>query len=286
MDGEDRSPSPSPVVNGVQEVARGGWERREGWGFEPTLYVRGGLFDGATGERRGGRSCGLAHAVSSLTGMFHEVVLDSGTDPGEVVRSLAAAFGDRMHLSVIRGRWDQGSTPGDPTTSGWTSVWDEMVRLGSPADAEVMVVVLDESVAAVSSSVEGSLLGRGLETVAPATGVLLWSVYERLVRVVEEDGLTAVVVTVDMRADSAHRSASPRDLYTDRQMRSLSGDAGRYFAHVRYRERVDGDGWLVLKDYADGLSGMLLPTKAPLHPGVIPPELPALEDLFGAQIPK
>ena len=285
MDGEDRSPSSPPVVNGVQEVVRGGWERMEGWGFKPTLYVRGGLLDVATGERRGGRSCGLAHAVSSLPGMFHEVVLDSGTDPGEVVRSLAAAFGDRMHLSVIRGRWDQGSTPGNPTTSGWASVWDEMVRLGNPADAEVMVVVLDESVAAVSASVDGAPLGLGLERMVRATGALLWSVYERLVRVVEEDGLTVLVVSVDMRSNSAQRPAR-EDLYTDRQMRSLSGDAGRYFAHVRYRKWDNGDGWLVLKDYADGLPGMILPTKAPLYPGVIPPELPALEDLFKPQIPK
>jgi hypothetical protein len=87
-------------------------------------------------------------------------------------------------------------------------------------------------------------------------GAINWPVIESLRELAEKSRLSVVLLTADMRKPTGFGEMRRSHYYTDARVRSMLGDAARYFAHMRYR--VERKAVVTLKDEAEGKTGRRL----------------------------
>lgn len=192
-----------------------------------------------------------------------EVILPYTIDPTPFIEALVAGRpGRRVGVGVL----------------GLES-WGEVQRLAGdhPVDEmtdDAVILVLDPTILALSDA-NGGWDSDRLEPVpgplawlqhdpwkaeATAVAAMLSAVFKAQREACERDEGLVVVFTVDHRPPAGRGAFRESFRFTDVALRSLAGDAGRYYAHQRYRVGYDRRGpvLVVIKDEAEAARGRFI----------------------------
>ncbi len=309
VDAVDASDS---IVKNVTMDLRNIWKRVEGESFEVTRYILANQEDvdvHHSADRDPWKR--IADDIAHSRLYLHEVLLDPEQCPGPLLQALAGGGLGNIGVAALCAVHSSGH----PDT--WPAVSE--AALAHPFegdDVDTCVIVIDPSaVDDVASAVVGDdTFERGPlmlpESVAPgmdplpalfrATGAWLADLFQELRRHGEETGVRYVMVTCDGRPEHGRGTPQRSHYFRDGRVRSSIGDAGRYYAHMRYlAERVvkttwksgyhetidDGDATIlvehhprvdqesivgkvvVIKDECEGLTGRLVYEAPITHPG-------------------
>ena len=183
----------------------------------------------------------LAREVIGHPGLLSEVILGADDDPVLVVSALAGA-------SALAGK----TLSVELLTDG--STWESLVELGIPADpcADVRVIVVDVGAMAscapavsvfdpiTGSFARGPLAHWAVDAQHAQVRVLasrLAPLLQSLQAAASLTGQSVVFVSVDVRPDHGRTyrdRPNQADLNSDQRVRSILGDAGRFYCSQRY----------------------------------------------------
>jgi len=189
--------------------------------------------------------------VSCPNGTFTEVVLGPNESPCPFIRELASATSGNLAVSVL--------TAGDrkPGATGYEIVGYELGELvrEHPFGKEMprcWVQVIDyDAVVAVSPDRNGRSHAAALsERLVPYFA--FWR------QISEATGLNIIIISLDARPVAGKGPWRPAHNYRDTRVRSIVGDAGRYFCHMRFMVEGTDTGGVsrsvaVIKDEVNGL---------------------------------
>lgn len=218
----------------------------------------------------------IATDISQYPGYLTEVVLSPDQDPVSLVEAVV--------VSEPQGRVAVSTLVGSPGTGvdGWRSLARLIEHNPLSEATATLVVVVDTSVILaiddlVVRSADDSFhnFERGpffdpwwqdnwcpLPLYAKAMAALLSPMLAELRDICESTGLKVVLVTVDARPEHGRGPLLPTHFFRDARVRSHIGDAGRYYAHLRYLVETNDRGratWVgMLKDEGQGLPGRVL----------------------------
>ncbi len=248
------------------------WTLIEGGPTAVTLYRRAEDGPAAPRPRLKGSWNALAHEVTSLKGYLSEVVLDAQQPPMPLVEALFRHAGCKVGLGVL------SLVDGN----GFPDTWLPLVQLTDehPIDDDIgmLVLVFDTSISAEvedpdyffdeEDSLEwklrpGVVQREGgkfdedpIAQSALPLGATWWPVLAELRELAEKGGMSVVLVTTDFRLPTGIGEMRSTHYYTDARVRSLLGDAARYWTHQRYR--VEHLTTVTLKDELEGKTGRRL----------------------------
>ncbi len=245
------------------------WTLIEGGPTAVTLYRRQGDAPRPPRPRFTGTWAALAQEIASLGGYLSEVVLDAEEPPMALVEALVRHGGRKVGFGLI--------SLVDP--NGFADTWLPLLRFTDehPLDDDIgmLVLLFDPSIAAEVEDPDYHFDEETLEWAARATpheggkfeedplarsalplGATYWPVLAELRKLAEEGGISVVLVTADMRKPTGHGDMRKSHYYTDARVRSMLGDASRYWCHQRYR--VEPTATVTLKDEAEGKTGRRL----------------------------
>jgi len=200
------------------------------------------------------------------------VVLDAEQPPMPCVEALVRHAGCKVGLGVL------ALVDGN----GFADTWQPLVHLTDehPIDDDIgmLVLVFDTSISAEVEDPdyffdEGDSLEWKLrpgvvqheggkfdeDPIAQSAlplGATWWPVLAELRELAEKGGMSVVLVTTDFRMPTGIGEMRKTHYYTDARVRSLLGDAARYWTHQRYR--VEHLTTVTLKDEAEGKTGRRL----------------------------
>lgn len=214
----------------------------------------------------------LATDINTYEGLLNEVILDVEQNPLPVIEALDRSDPGTIALSVLC----RVAPEGHPVT------WGAITRLlpTYPGDQNTKTLVLvvdpdtmvsDGDAVAIWDEETSRLLPGPLhhenwhwDTFAldvKATAGWLWPMLQELRDVCERTGLRVVLLTADARPDHGFGDLQRSHFYRDARVRSHIGDAGRYWAHNRYRVEQGRNGprrAVMVKDEAQGLMGRIV----------------------------
>jgi hypothetical protein len=196
-------------------------------------------------------------------GLLSEVILDPERSPRDLMNELVRQAGNRK-LGVRAYAREEAN--GGPDT--WHSVHEMVFQHPSGVDDEVTVFFVDTSVAGAAfppevlfeDAVENEPASRECEAdqthyVPSILGAVFYDMLKGIREACEALGYTAIFVTTDFRSFGAEGELKPRHFFTDARVRSLLGDAGRYWCHQRYRVEERGGRASRVIAIKDGLEG-------------------------------
>jgi hypothetical protein len=244
----------------------------------------------------------LAKEIGSSRGILSEVILSPNQDPGPFIQALADE-GEQVAITVIgdgsptwasveelayehRG-FEVATTHVvvvDPTIVGTlgsaASSWDPVTAAflasadGIIFDSDGVIFNLDDLPFALSHQSDPNGAGDGgLRRESFAVGGTCWNLLADLRALCEATGNNVVLVTVDTRPDHAltGRPTLKSHFFRDGLVRSLLGDAGRYYSHARYlvehRDATIIERIVLTKDEVEGRTGRIIYSHAWVRAG-------------------
>ena len=231
----------------------------EGEGFEVARYVPEDQQGLPAEEERSLRRDAYASTAEDIarSGLYiHEVILDPGEDPRRLVEALAAGPLGTVGIAALCAvdRADRADT--------WLSVIEATNDYPVEAEGiETVVLVIDPTAvmdvleAIVDGDepevgIDGAIVGdldrlvvdgplappiAGMDVTHKAMAGWLADMLGELRQLGEQTGMRIVLVTCDSRPQHAYGNLQRSHFFRDARVRSSIGDAGRYFAHQRYR---------------------------------------------------
>lgn len=217
----------------------------------------------------------LAEDIAQYDGYLTEVVLPPEQDPKPLLDAIVKNANGGAAVGVL------GADLGHGVETSHSVRW-LIEQCPCHDETQTLVVVVDTSCVfavddAVQIGIDGSLTNFRPGPLQPAYWKPEWDVtplyaqglaalftpmLEELRGLCETSGFRVVLVTVDTRNEHGKGSLKKGHYYTDARVRSHIGDAGRYYAHLRYLVESDEDGrptWGgMTKDEGEGLPGRML----------------------------
>ena len=214
----------------------------------------------------------LANDINTHECLLTEVILDVQQNPLPVIEALDRADPGFLALNIL----SRVSPEGHPVT------WGAVTRLlpTYPGDQRTKTLVLvidpdamvcDGDAVAVWDEETSCMLPGPLHHEnwhwdtfpfdVKANAGWLWPMLQELRDICEHTGLRVVLLTADARPDHGYGELQRRHYYRDTRVRSHIGDAGRYWAHTRYRVEPGRDEprrVVLVKDEAQGLMGRVV----------------------------
>lgn len=203
-------------------------------------------------------------------GTLSEVSLHPEQSPGPLLQALVEkAPKDSVAIQALCHVSDFG-------IDTWHSVLNMMAGHPVSDDTKTMVIVVDPSVhTAISDATSvwdgerfhaGPIIHPGwlwerFSQIVRATGAWLFDLMGELRQVCEQTGFRIILVTVDARPDHGRGDLRRSHFFRDARVRSIIGDAGRYWCHTRYRVEQGYHGpyrVVMVKDEAEGLMGRMV----------------------------
>ena len=216
----------------------------------------------------------IASDIVKYEGYLSEVILDDHQNPEPLLHAL---INGHPPGGVAIGSLCMASDGCYP--SGWDTVTRMLPYYPSTPKTSTLVVVIDPMVfcsvsdaVSVFDSITGASKPGPLfpptwvhETtplLVTATAAWLSETLKELRDVCERTGLRVVLVTADMRPDHGRGELQRSHFFRDSRVRSHIGDAGRYYAHLRYLVEPGRNGRprraVLVKDEGEGLMGRIL----------------------------
>ena len=218
----------------------------------------------------------IAEDLKQYEGYLSEVVLNCNQDPADVVRAIVGTEpAGSVSVGVLT--TDDGEGYGS-----WNSLKKLIEKNPSSEDTNTLVVVVDSSVHLAIDHLVAQSIEESLTSFSPgpffkpywhdtwcsmplyieATAAFLSPMLEELRSICETTGQRVVLITVDARPEHGMGRLLKTHFFRDGRVRSHIGDAGRYFAHLRYLVESDDNGipvWVgMTKDEGQGLPGRML----------------------------
>jgi len=217
----------------------------------------------------------LAGDIGRYEGYLSEVILDANQDPAPFIEALIEDQGEAVGVGMIT------YAPADGHADSWGSVTRLAAHHPVIDETQVLVVVVDFSCTLSIESAMFSPIGDSLTESVPgplyppywqqswglppwekALGPLMAPTFSGWRETAETTGMRIVTITTDLRPAHGRGELLKTHRFRDGRVRSHVGDAGRYYAHLRYLVDSDVNGRPVkitmAKDEGEGLPGRVI----------------------------